>query len=126
MSSAIRMNLSGSVDGKPIKIAANSSPGTLIHTATSSSTPGAGGVWDEVWIWCYNSSVVTTSGLPLIRLQFGGTTDPDNKVEQPILMGAGNWILCNGLIIQNSLVIRAYAASPNTYIVSGYVNRITN
>ncbi len=44
-----KFKLSGSTDGKQIKVAAASSPGTTIHTADPTAL-------DEIWIYAVNSS----------------------------------------------------------------------
>ena len=48
-----KRKLSGSSDGRGIKVAASSSPGTLIHTALSSV---AANEWDEIFIQAVNTS----------------------------------------------------------------------
>lgn len=124
MPSAIRTNLSGSTDGKPIKINASSgASGTLIHTATSNATPGAGGIWDEIWLWAYNSGATQPQQ---VTIEFGGTTSPDNEVKQQIPALSGAWLVCSGTILQNSKVVRAFASNANIVTISGFVNRVTN
>ena len=127
MASAIRMNLSGCTDGKPLKIAATGSPGTLVHTATSSATRGAGGTWDEVWVWAYNASAVSVSASSLLmRVQFGAATNPDNLIEVTLPCACGPFLIVPGLVLQNSTVVRAYGGGANLFTVFGFVNRITN
>ena len=48
-----KRKLSASSDGRGIKVAATSSPGTLIHTALASVAQNE---WDEVWIRAINTS----------------------------------------------------------------------
>lgn len=121
------MNLSGSTDGKPIKIAAAGSPGTTVHTATSSATPGAGGTWDEIWLWCYSSVTVTdAAGSFLVRVQWGGTTSPDNLIEITVPNQCGAFLLVAGLLLQNSAVVKVYSGVANKTTIMGFVNRITN
>ena len=45
--------LSGSTNGRMIKIAATATPGTTIHTATTTST--ANDDCDEIYLWAVNS-----------------------------------------------------------------------
>lgn len=122
MASAIKMNLSSSADGKAILVAATSTPGTAVHTATSSSTVGAGGTWDEIWIWCYNSD----TSARLLTIEFGGATAPDQNIAQTIPPGSGMVLVVAGLILQNSATVKAFAATANKLTVMGFVNRITN
>jgi len=60
-----RIPLSGSTHGGSIKVAATSSPGTTIHTATSSTTD-----CDVVTLYAYNSSASAVT----LTLQWSGTT----------------------------------------------------
>jgi hypothetical protein len=48
--------LSGSTDGRAIKVAATSGTGTTIHTASSTST-----TFDEVWIYASNKNVFSAA-----------------------------------------------------------------
>ena len=53
MVTATKRKLSGSTDGKPILIAATSTPGTAIHTAVAGTTAGT---YDEIWLWVHNTN----------------------------------------------------------------------
>ena len=116
------MNLSASTDGKAIKIGATSSPGTLLHTATSSSTPGAGGIWDEIWLWAYCANAQDM----ILSIEFGGATSPDNRIVEVHMPKAGVYPIVSGLILQNSTTVKAFSAGTNAFMISGFVNRITN
>lgn len=122
MASAIKQNLSSSVDGAAIKVVATSTPGTAVHTATSSATPGAGGTWDEIWIWCYNSH----SAAVVLTIEFGGATAPDQNIKLTIPLQSGVLLVVPGLILQNSATVKAFAGTTNVLTVMGFVNRITN
>lgn len=108
--------LSSSVDGRGVKIAANASPGTNVHTAVTSTTD-----FDEVWIYAYNSD---TSSVTL-NLEIGGVTDPDNVVTQSIPSQAGLYLVIPGFVMNNGVSIAAYAGSSSKVVVYGYVNRIS-
>lgn len=118
MATATKEKLSGSTDGKQIKVAATATAGTLIHTATSSTTT----VWDEIWLWANN----TQSAAVVLTIEWGGTTSPDNLIELTIPGETGAMLVIPGWILQNSLVVRAFAGTGNVVMISGYVNRITN
>ena len=125
MASVVRMNLSGSTDGKGINLAATSTPGNLIHTATSSTTPGAGVIWDEIWLWI---SYDTLNALPEVTIEFGDATAPDHNIRfQPQYHSTPRLIVA-GMILQNSTTVRGFASATLTgnAVVTGYVNRITN
>ncbi len=112
-----KLKLSGSTDGRMIKVAATSTPGTAVHTATSSTTD----TFDEIWIWAMNSD---TSARKL-TLEFGGTSAPDDTIEVTIPAERGLMLVIPGLVLQNSAAIKAFAASANVVLVGGYVNRLT-
>ncbi len=61
-----KSKLSSSTDGRGIKVAAISSPGTPVHTALSSV---AANEWDEIFI-----DAVNTSATPVkLTVEWGGT-----------------------------------------------------
>lgn len=107
--------LSGSTQGKQIKVAATSSPGTTIHTAVTGTTD-----MDEIWLYAVNSD---TSARKL-TIQWGETTAPDGNVELTIAPEDGYVLIVPGLPLQNGLVVQAFAASANVILINGYVNRI--
>ncbi len=106
--------LSGSTDGKNVKVVATATAGTTIHTAHASAT-------DEVWLYAMNTDSVSRK----LTLEHGGTTSPDDLVEVTIGTEAGWVLVCPGLLLTNSLVIKAFAAAANVVVLNGYVNRIT-
>lgn len=108
--------LSGSTDGKAIKVAATATPGTTIHTAVSGTAD-----LDEVYLYAVNSS----SSDVKLTIEWGETTAPDGNIEQTITAENGLSLVLPGLILQNSSVIRAFAGTGNVILVHGYVNRIT-
>lgn len=115
MTTYTKLPLSGSTNGRPIKVAATATPGTTIHTAGSGATN-----IDEVWLWCANTDTVTRK----LTVEFGGTTSPDDTIEVGIPAESGLVLVIPGLPLQNSLVIKAFAAAANVVTITGYVNRI--
>ena len=107
--------LSGSTNGASILVSASATPGTIIHTAQS----GTSGL-DEVWLYADNSS---TSAVKL-TVEFGGTAEKD-QIEISIAGESGLILVVPGLVLNNSLVVRAFAGTTNVISVSGYVNRIS-
>lgn len=109
-----KVKLSGSTDGRQIKVVQTATAGTLVHTAHATAL-------DEIWLWAQNSD----SSDRLLTIEYGGVASPDDLIQQTIPLKSGlNLVLC-GLVLTNSLVVRAFAASGNVIMVSGYVNRIT-
>jgi hypothetical protein len=108
--------LSGSTNGKGIKVAATATAGTTVHTAVSGTSS-----IDEVWLYAHN----TSSAAVKLTLEWGGTTSPDDHIEINIgAEGTGLVLVAPGIVLQNSLVVRAFAATANVINIFGYVNRI--
>lgn len=111
-----KLALSGSTNGQPILIAATSSPGTTLHTATSSTTN-----FDEIWLWAFNSSGSAVN----LTVQWGGTTAPNNSIQLSMAAASGLYLIVPGLVLNNSLLCRAFAGTTNVLTISGFVNRIS-
>ena len=112
---AFQTNLSGASNGLAIKVVATASTGTTIHTAQS-GTVG----WDAIWLWAYNSDTVNR----LLTIEFGNTTAPDNNIVQTIPYQSGIMLVVPGKILQNGLLVTAFASAANVVTLSGYVVRI--
>ena len=111
-----KRKLSGSVDGKGIKVAADSSPGTVIHRALGSA---AANEWDEVFIQAVNSS---NSDVKL-TVEWGGTDSPGDHIEITIPAESGFSEVIPGHVLQNGAIVRAFAATADVIVLHGYVNR---
>ena len=96
--------LSGSTNGRQIKVATTATAGTLIHTAVAGTSD-----IDEVYLYAVNSS---TSAVKL-TIEFGGVTSPDDLIEQTIPAESGLELIVPGLPLQNGLVVRAFAGTSN-------------
>lgn len=108
--------LSGSTNGKQIKVAATATAGTLIHTAVSGTTN-----LDEIWLYAVNSS---TSGVKL-TIEWGEASAPDGNIEVTVPAEDGYMLVVPGLLLQNGLTVRAFAGTANVILINGYVNKIT-
>jgi hypothetical protein len=108
--------LSGSTNGRAIKIAATATAGTLIHTAVSGTSAE-----DEIWLYAHN----TSASVVKLTLEWGGTTSPDDLIEVNVPVdGTGLILVAPGILLQNGLVVRAFAGTANVLNIFGYVNRI--
>ena len=116
MSSFTKKKLSESVDGKGIKIEASSTPGTLLHT-----TVGGEDSFDEVWIWVTNTSIVDQ----ILTIEWGEVTAPDGNIIYTVSAQDGLKLIIPGLILQNSLEIRAFTETVDVLVVHGFVNLIS-
>jgi hypothetical protein len=106
--------LSGSTNGRLIKVAATATAGTTIHTAHATAE-------DEIWLYAVNSDTTDRK----LTIEFGGTSSPDDLIEQTITAESGLILVVPGLVVTGSVVVRAFAASANVVMIGGYVNRIT-
>lgn len=105
--------------GLGIPVTAVSSPGTAIHTA--SSTPAT---IDELWIYAVNYDSADRK----LTLQYGGTTAGANDIEFTVKAENGLYLIVPGLILQGDAtprVVRAWAATASSIVIYGYVNRIS-
>lgn len=118
MATATKIKLSGSTDGKGIKVTTASpldGSDTTIHTAVSGTTD-----YDLVTLFATNP---TASPVELF-LGWGGTTDPDNLIRVTIPSRSGQVLVAADEPIQNGAVIVASAATTNAIVIYGYVNRL--
>ena len=106
--------LSGSIDGKAIKVVQTATAGTLVHTAHATAL-------DEIWLYAVNSSASSVK----LTIEYGEEAAPDGNIELTIAAESGLTLVIPGLLLRNSLVVKAFAATTNVVMIHGYVNRIT-
>lgn len=118
MSVFTKRQLSGSTNGRPIKVTATATPGTLIHTATSTTDE-----FDEIYLWAVN----TSSSAVALTLEWGGTTSPDDFTAGGLVIEANSDLLlvAPGLILGGGLIARAFAGTTAVINLVGFVNRIS-
>ncbi len=111
--------LSGSTDGKAIKVAATATAGTTIHTGSTTTT-----TLDEVWLYAINSSASSVK----LTIEWGEASAPDGNIEVTVLPEAGLVTVIPGLLIKGNataLVVKAFAGTANVIMIHGFVNQIT-
>lgn len=111
--------LSGSTDGKAIKVAATATAGTLIHTGSTTTT-----TLDEVWLYAVNSSASAVK----LTIEWGEATAPDGNIELTVTAESGLVLVIPGLLLKGNataLTVKAFAATANVICVHGYINQIT-
>jgi len=119
MATFTKSKLSGSTDGRGIKVAATATTGTTIHTGSSTAAD-----YHEIWLWAVNSS---TSAVKL-TLEWGGTSSPDDLIEVTIPPESGLYQVAPGLVLKGNatpLVVTAFAGTANVILIHGFVNTIT-
>ena len=105
--------LSGSIDGKAIKVVQTATAGTTVHTAHATAL-------DEIWLYAVNSSASSVK----LTIEYGEEAAPDGNIELTIAAESGLTLVIPGLLLRNSLVVKAFAATTNVVMIHGYVNRI--
>lgn len=105
--------LSGSTNGRGVKVVQTATAGTTIHTAHATSL-------DEIWLYAVNTSASAVK----LTLEWGNASTDDN-IELTVPGEAGLIMVIPGLLLTNSLVVKAFAATANVIILHGYINRIS-
>ncbi len=119
MATVVKRKLSGSTDGKAIKITQTATAGDTIHTAVSGTTDGS---YDEIWLWAYNGHEADV----VLTIEFGGAIVPDQNIVLTVPYKSGLIPVVPGLILQNEMVVKAFAGTANVITIIGFVNRITD
>lgn len=116
MSTFAKVILSGSTNGKNIKVGATSTPGTTIHTAVSGTDDK-----DEIWLWAMNTDTADI----LLTIEWGEATAPDGNLIATIPAQGNLLLVVPGLLLQNALAVKAFAGTTNKIVINGFVNRIS-
>jgi hypothetical protein len=119
MATFTKQKLSGSTDGLAIKVTGTSTAATVtLHTAVAGTTAG---VFDEIWLYANN----TSSSAVKLTLEWGTATAADGNIELTIAAESGLVLVVPGLILQNTKVVKAFAATADVILLTGYVNQIS-
>jgi hypothetical protein len=115
MTTFTKTKLSGSTNGRNIKIVQTATAGTLVHTAVAGTTN-----WDEIYIFATNTDTVTRT----LTIEWGGVTSPDDLIEIDLEALKGAYLVIPGWLLQNALVVRAFGSAANVIEVNGYVHNL--
>lgn len=110
--------LSGSTDGKGIKVVATATAGTTIHTCSSTPTD-----LEEIWLYAYNAHTADVT----LTVEFGGATAPDQNIVIDVPYKRGLFLVVPGLILKGNatpLTVKAFASVTNVIVISGYTHKI--
>ena len=119
MATFTKKKLSGSTDGLGIKVTGTSTGATVtVHTAVAGTTAG---VFDEIWLYANNTSASAVK----LTLEWGTATAADGNIELTIAAESGLVLVVPGLILQNTKVVKAFAATADVILLTGYVNQIS-
>ena len=98
--------------GLGIKVAANATPGTAIHTASTTTS-----TIDEIWLYAVNSSASDVK----LTIEFGGTTSPDDLIEFTVKAEDGLYLVIPGLILSGTgsaaRTVTAFAGTANVVMI---------
>jgi len=120
MATFIKKKLSGSTDGLAVKVSGTNSAGaTPVHTAYTTVTTA--GLCDEVWLYANNTSASNVK----LTIEWGTATAADGNIEMSVTAEAGLLLVIPGLILQNSKTVKAFAATADVILLTGYVNQIS-
>jgi hypothetical protein len=114
-----KIPLSGSTHGQPVKVAATAiATGTTIHTVGSGTANGTG---DVLFLLVNNTSAAPVT----FTLGWGGVTDPDHLIVDawPVPPGTAPLWVVRGLLLRNSLAVKAAGGSANVLLVTGWADR---
>jgi len=115
MATFSKVILSGSIDGKLIKIAQQATAGTVIHTAHATAI-------DEVHLWAYNDSATDRE----LTIECGGVSVADDLMLFTVPSKDGGYPIFQGFPFTNSKVIAGFCVDEaNAIFIIGFVNRIT-
>jgi hypothetical protein len=118
MATFSKVKLSGSTDGRAIKVAATATPGTTIHTGPTTTT-----TYDEIWLYAQNTDTTARK----LTIEWGGTTSPDDLIEVTIPAESGLVLVAPGLLLKGNataLIVKAFCATANVVTIHGYINQI--
>ena len=107
--------LSGSTDGRPIAVAATSSPGTTIHTAQSTT--------DDRYDWVELSFNNIDSVSRNLTIEWGGTSASDRIMDAVPIPANSPQFTLPPRPLRNGLLIKAYGSAASIFNISGRVLR---
>tara|TARA_A100001201_G_scaffold46751_1_gene47243 strand:- start:78 stop:440 length:363 start_codon:yes stop_codon:yes gene_type:complete len=119
MATFTKAHLSGAADGLAVKVAAESSTGTTVHTAVSGTTAGS---FSEIHVWAHNNS----AGAVTATFEWGTTTAADGNLTVTVPPKQGLLAVIPGLILHNAKVLTCFVGSgdANKLLLFGFVNEI--
>ena len=115
MSTFTKFKLSGSVNGRGVVVAATTSGGTTIHTATNVASE-----LDEVWLWAVNHGAAQAD----LTIEAGLSTASGDRIEVGIPPQQGLIAALPGFVYSGGAVITAFASVASGITIHGFVNRI--
>jgi len=113
MATYTKVILSETSNGEALGIPNTASPGTVVHTSSSTS-----GDLDEIWIWVTNKDVSNN----VVTVEFGGSNE-GNRIQEKV-EPSKTILIIPGIPLVNGANVKIYSDSGNISAF-GYVNRRT-
>lgn len=102
-------------NGRQVKVAATSTPGTLIYTAVSGTA-----ALDDIRVTAVNNGTAVVT----LTIEWGGTTSTDDLIKTILYPGEGERVVATGRL-NGGVAVRAFATSANVVSCKAEVNGIT-
>lgn len=113
MATCTKVKLSGSTDGKGILVTATAiGSGTTIHTADATAL-------DFITLYAVNTDTSSRK----LTIGWGGTTDPDNVIEQYLPAEGGMVPIVIRVPLTNGLIVKAACSTASVVAIYGDVAR---
>ena len=115
MATITKQILSGSTQGKSIQVTGDATAGAVtVHPAVGGTTD-----IDEIWVWASNTDASDIK----LTIEWGNN---DTLADTLVVVVAGHSteLVVPGLVLQNGLVIEAFAGTASKIHVFGYVHRL--
>jgi hypothetical protein len=111
--------LSGSTDGKAIKVTGTSTAAPVtVHTASTTVA-----TLHEIWIYANNTSGTDVK----LTLEWGTATAADGNIEYTVKAENGLYLIIPGLLLKGNataLTVKAFAGTADVILLTGSVNVI--
>lgn len=104
--------LSGSTNGRGIKVVATTTLGTSIHSGHATAT-------DYVTVYAFNSAATPQ----LLTLEWGGVTVPDDLIK--VSLNPNELTLVAPKLPLTNVNVTAFAETTNVVMIFGSVDRVT-
>ena len=118
MATFTKNHLSGSTDGRMIKVTQTATAGDTIHTGPTNTAH-----FHEVWLYAVNSDSTDRK----LTIEWGDVSAPDDLIEFTVPAEDGLYLLVPGLVLQgnaSALIVKAFCATADVVSIAGYVNEI--
>lgn len=116
MATFTKQALSGSTNGKQILVTVTTvGAAQTIHTAVAGTSS-----FDEIWLYAYNDATVPET----LTILWGGVSEPADHIVITLQAQAGRVLVVDGKILQNTLIVKAYASIASKITIDGFVNNI--